>query len=44
MECLRYRIKTTRKASQNKQDIPTKTEEVETLNKIHLLTETKNLK
>jgi hypothetical protein len=44
MECLRYRIKTTKKALQNKQGIPTKTEEARTLNKVHLLSETKNLK
>ena len=44
MECLRHQIKTKRKVSQNKQDISTKTEEAGTLNKIHLLTEIKNLK
>jgi hypothetical protein len=43
-ECLRHWVKTNKKASQNKYDIPTKTKEVGTLNKIHLLTKTKNLK
>jgi len=44
VERLKHRIKTKRKASQNKQGIPTKTEEAETLNKVQLLSETKNLK
>jgi len=44
VERLRYRIKTKRKALQNKQDMPTKIEEVGTLNNVHLLSETKNLK
>jgi len=44
VERLRRRIKTKRKASQNKQGIPTKTEEAGTLNKVQLLSETKNLK
>jgi hypothetical protein len=44
MEHLRYRIKTKRKALQNKQGIPNKTEETGTLNKVHLLLKTKNLK
>jgi hypothetical protein len=35
MERLIHQIKIKRKASQNKQDIPTKTEKVKTLNKIH---------
>ena len=44
MEYLRHLIKKTkRKASQNKQDIPIKFEEARILNKVHLLTETKNL-
>jgi len=44
MEHLRHLIKKTkRKASQNKQDIPIKFEEARILNKVHLLTETKNL-
>jgi hypothetical protein len=44
VERLRHQIKTKRKALQNKQVIPTKTEEVGTLNKVHQLTDTKNLK
>jgi len=44
VERLRYRIKTKSKASQNKQGIPTKTEEAGTLNNVHLLSKTKNLK
>jgi hypothetical protein len=43
VEHLKDQIKTKRKASRNKQGIPIKTEEVGTLNKVHLL-ETKNLK
>jgi hypothetical protein len=44
MKRLRYRIKTKRKVSRNKQGIVTKTEKAGTLIKAHLLTETKNLK
>jgi len=44
MERLRHRIKTKRKTSRNKQGIPTKIKDAGTLNKVHLLTKTKNLK
>jgi hypothetical protein len=44
MERLRYRIRTKRKALQNKQGILTKIKEAGTLNKVHLLSEIKNLK
>jgi len=44
MEHLRHQIKTKRKASQNKQSIPTKIEVAGTLYKVQLLSETKNLK
>jgi len=44
MKRLKHRIKTKRKASQNKQGIPTKTEEARTLYKVQFLSETKNLK
>jgi hypothetical protein len=43
VERLRHRIKTKRKALQNKQVIPITTEEAGTLNKVHMLSETKNL-
>jgi hypothetical protein len=44
MERLRHQIKTKKKTSQDKQDILIKTEETGILNKVHLLSETKNLK
>jgi hypothetical protein len=44
MEHLGHQIKIKRKTSQNKQGIPIKIEEVRTLNKVHMLIETKNLK
>ena len=44
MKHLKYQIKTKKKVSWNKQGISIKAEEADTLNKIHLLTEIKNLK
>jgi hypothetical protein len=44
VERLRHQIKNKTKALQKKQGIPTKIKEAGTLNKVHLLSETENLK